>query len=105
MLNLILSDKASFEFDGIGFAVNGEARKKGKEDYTFKVEMSIDGKAVETSNLPTNFVTRKYTPFWKYQLPPGKHHVEFIVQNPTDQAEIELTTAIIYADKLFVPTY
>jgi hypothetical protein len=104
-LGLTFSDKAGFDFEGIGFSINGQTRMRGNAEYTFKVEMRIDGMAVETSNLPTNFVTRKYSPFWKYQLPPGKHHVEFVVLNPTDQAEIQLTSAIIYDDKPFKPKY
>jgi hypothetical protein len=99
MLNLTLIDKAAFEFDGIGFAVNGEAVKKGEEDYTLKVEMRIDGKTAEISDLPTNFVIRKYTPFWKYQLPPGNHKAEWVVLNPTKKAGIKLDSAILYGDK------
>jgi hypothetical protein len=105
ILDLTLADKAAFEFDGIGFAVNGEALKKGKTDYTFKVEMAIDGKKVETSNLPTKYTIRKYTPFWKFQLPPGKHKVELTVLNPTRQAEIRLESAIIYGDAQVQPKY
>jgi len=104
-LNLTLKDKGGFEFDGIGFAVNGEAVKKGKEDYVFNVEMRIDGKLVETTKLPTNFVIRKYTPFWKYQLSPGAHKVDWVVLNPTPKAEINLRTAIIYGDKPVSPRY
>jgi hypothetical protein len=104
-LNLTLTDKEKFNFDGIGFAVNGQAVNKGKEDYVFKVEMRIDGKTVETSNLPTNFVIRKYTPFWKYQLPPGNHQVELVVLNPTKEAEIQLESLIVYGDKPSAPKY
>jgi hypothetical protein len=117
MLNLTLTDKAGFEFDGIGFAVNGNAemkgqerrrgepRRKAEENYTFKVEMRIDGKTVETSNVPTYFVIRKETPFWKYQLPPGNHKVEWVVLNPTPKAEIQLESVIIYGDKPSQPKY
>jgi hypothetical protein len=104
-LGLKLTEKGGFEFNGIGFAVNGEAVKKGKEDYIFKVEMWIDGKLIETSNLPTNFVIRKFTPFWRYQLAPGSHKVEWVVLNPTSEAQIELESAIIYADKPALPKY
>lgn len=105
MLNMNLTDKGSFEFTGIGFTVSGEAQKKGNSEYTFQVEMRIDGQWVETASLPTDFVTRRYTPFWKYQLPPGRHKVEWTVLNPTTEAMLQLRSAIIYADKPVIPAY
>jgi len=102
-LNIELIDVASFEFEGVGFAINGtaEGNDKGsnKTDYTFEVEMYIDGVLVLTTKLPTNFIKRKYIPFWKYQLPMGKHTVQFKVLNPTDKASIHLSNAIIYSDQ------
>ncbi len=97
-LDLRFSDEATFEFEGIGFAAIGQPEKLGSEDYTFEVEMYIDGKLVETSPLPTEFRTRKFTPFWRYQLKPGKHTVRIKVKNPTDKAVIHLSNAIIYGD-------
>jgi len=76
-----LEDDLTFEFDGIGFAVNGVAYKTGKKDYTFEVEMFIDGEKVETARLPTKENHRRFTPFWRYQLKPGKHQVRLHVLN------------------------
>jgi hypothetical protein len=102
-LNIELIDKASFEFEGIGFAVSGtaEGNTKGssKTDYTFEVEMYIDRVLALTTKLPTNYIKRKFIPFWKYQLPIGKHTVHFKVLNPTDKARIHLSNAIIYSDR------
>jgi len=95
-LRVTLSDEASFEFEGIGFAVTGEVRAKGSSDYTFEVEMYIDGELVETVELPTNFLHRRFTPFWKYQLPMSKHEVQLKVLNPTDTASIHLDQLIVY---------
>ena len=61
--------------------------------------MYIDGKLVVTTKLPTNNIKRKFIPFWRYQLPAGKHNVRFKVLNPTDAAGIRLTNAIIYGDR------
>jgi len=103
-LNIALDDEASFEFDGIGFAVNGRAsaglRATGESaaHHTFDVEMYIDGELVTTTKLPTNNIKRKFIPFWRYQLPMGKHNVRFRVLNPTDGAGIRLTNAVIYGD-------
>lgn len=108
-LNLNIKDEASFEFEGIGFAVDcswkSAAHKKGDEDYTFKTEMTIDRESIEISEQPTNFITRKYTPFWRYNLPFGKHKVTIKILNPTDKAEFILNDVIIYSDKPSVPKY
>jgi len=106
-LNIALDDEASFEFEGIGFAVNGRAVGRGRvagangrvAHHTFDVEMHIDGELMVTTKLPTNNIKRKFIPFWRYQLPMGKHNVRFKVLNPTDAASIRLTNAIIYGDK------
>jgi hypothetical protein len=102
-LNISLTDEASFEFEGIGFAVSGAATGSGKgsnrTEYVFEVEMVIDGKLATTTKLPTNTIKRKFIPFWKYQLPMGKHEVRLKVLNPTDKAGIRLSNAIIYSDK------
>jgi len=101
-LNIELTDESSFEFEGVGFAVSGAAtgiERDGKRaDYTFEVEMYIDGDLAVTTKLPTNYTKRKFIPFWKYQLHPGKHTVWLKVLNPTDKANIRLPYAIIYSD-------
>jgi len=94
-----IKDEKEFEFEGVGFAFTGGAKNKGEDDYTFKVEMYIDDKLVETTLLPTNFHDRKPTPFWRYQLNPGKHKIKLIVLNPTDKAELRLDDMIIYDNK------
>jgi len=85
-----LTDEIEFEFEGIGFAIQGTAEKTGEGDYVFEVEMFIDGKLVETAKLPTRFIHRRFTPFWRYQLSPGKHKVWLKVLNPTDKAKLNL---------------
>jgi hypothetical protein len=61
--------------------------------------MYIDGNPVVKTKLPTNYTSRKFIPFWKYQLPKRKHTVRLKVLNPTDKAQIKLPYAIIYNDK------
>lgn len=104
-LNIHLTDEASFELDGIGFAVTGGANKKGDEDYAFNVEMYIDGSLVETSSLPTQHTIRKFTPFWRYQLPPGNHKVHLKVLNPDARAEIYLGELVVYSNQPSKPKY
>ena len=98
-LKINLTDEASFEFEGIGFAVSGKATTNTTIDHIFDVEMYIDGTLAAKTRLPTNFTRRKFIPFWKYQLPTGKHTVRFKVLNPRDKADIRLENAVIYSDK------
>jgi hypothetical protein len=75
-------DETTFEFEGIGFAVNGDIKgySDGKDGfYTLEAELYVDDELVSTSKLPNNYTTRKNTLFWKYQLPNGKHNVKIIV--------------------------
>jgi hypothetical protein len=98
-------DEGYLEFEGICFAVTGKVDKNGKEDYTFNVEMYIDNELIETSKLPSKFKIRKPTPFWRYQLPRGKHKVRFKVLNPSHKATFILNDIIIYDDKPLVIKY
>jgi len=98
-MGLRIKEEGSLEFEGIGFAVTGSVKKSGEEDFTLIVEMYIDDKLVETSKLPSDYKSRKPTPFWRYQLKKGNHKVKFIVLNPSDKATIVLNDLIIYNDK------
>ncbi len=103
------SDQTRVEFDGIGFAINGSANmiQEAADDgeYTFEVEMWIDGRLVETTTLPTDFTTRKFSPFWRYRLSKGIHRLLFKVLNPTEKAEIHLRDMVVYGDQASVPGY
>jgi len=98
-------NEASFEFEGIGFAATGRVEKTGDRDHTLKVEMSIDGKAIETSKLPTLYHDRKNTLFWKYQLDKGKHRVTLKILNPSEGAHVQLDDLIVYDDAPSRPKY
>lgn len=100
-LNDEVENEFSFDFDGIGFGVIGGASKTGDEEYVFEVEMYIDGTLVETAKLPTAFRDRRFYPFYKYQLPNGKHSVRFKVLNPTADAKVSLEQVVTYDDKPF----
>jgi len=96
-----LTDEIEFKFDGIGFAIQGSVEKVGEEDYVFEAEMFIDGKFVEKAKLPTKFIHRRFTPFWRYQLSPDKHKVWLKVLNPTDKAKLNLDYVVVYGDQPF----
>jgi hypothetical protein len=88
----------SFEFEGTGFVLKGEARKKNGEapDYTFEAELYVDGQKVETAKFPTSFTTRRHELFWKYPLPKGKHVVRIKVLNPNEEYVFRPSEYIVY---------
>jgi len=104
-LNKVLLDNYSYSFDGKGFVIRGKARKKGEADYVFEVQMSLDGRVVETIKMPTNFVDRRFYLFWGYELDDTTHTFELNVLNPTDQAEIYLQEILIYGSEPIVANF
>ncbi len=93
--------ECSFEFEGTGFAVKGEARKKNASDpdYVFAAEVYIDGQKTETIQLPTNFTIRRHEICWKYQLPKQKHSVTIKVLNADDKYSLDCNEYIVFSDK------
>jgi hypothetical protein len=91
----------SFEFEGIGFAVaaSPDGKSYANSNHIFETEMFIDGVSVEKIKLPTVINQRRFTPFWKYQLPAGKHKVLIKILNPVDFAKVDVLHAIIYGDQ------
>lgn len=94
-------DEISFTFEGIGFAVAGPSNIKdyGERNHVFETEMYIDGELVENAKLPTETNKRRFTPFFRYQLPKGKHEVVIKILNPVDYAKIETSYVVVYDDK------
>jgi hypothetical protein len=93
-------DELTFEFEGTGFVLRGEASKKNAQSsHVFNTELYVDDKLVESPKLPVNFTTRRHELCWAYNLPKGKHTIRFKVVNPTPEAEIKAGEAIIYSDK------
>lgn len=95
-LNKQLVEEVTFEFEGIGFAITGSDETSAKKEHVFKAKMYIDGKLIETANLPADFTIRRFTPFWRYQLDKGKHQVQIKILNPTEEAKLFLGKVIVY---------
>lgn len=89
-----------FDFEGTGFVAKGYVSDwdKSKEGYNLKAELYIDNVLVETTDLPSNFTTRKLEMFWKYQLPKQKHHVKIKVLNYSPKFEMRISNILIYSD-------
>ena len=51
----------SFDFDGTGFVLKGDASKwDSNSTYVFNTALYLDGKLVETVRLPVSYTTRRY---------------------------------------------
>lgn len=59
-------------------------------------DLVIDGARVETVELPTDFTTRRYVPFFRYELPRGHHSVTIRLRNPDAHAALALERVIVY---------
>jgi hypothetical protein len=94
-----LTDETTFSFDGIGFVVQGSARSENAKDQVIVTEMYVDDRLAETIELPTNFTGRRFTPFWRYGLPDGKHTVRLKIRNPAADASVSMERAVIYGSK------
>ncbi|HIF06553.1 MAG TPA: ADP-ribosylglycohydrolase family protein [Gemmatimonadetes bacterium] len=97
---LVLSDTFSFDFDGIGFAILGNAGSANEREHVFEADLFVDGALVESASWPTQFTKRRFYLFWKYALTPGEHHVEVRLRNPTEAGRVRLETVTIYGDEL-----
>jgi hypothetical protein len=97
------NNEIAFEFEGIGFALAAPADGKNfkEKSHVFETEMYIDGTLIEKAKLPTAINQRRFTPFWRYQLPMGKHKVVIKILNPVEYAKVEYHHAIIYGDQPF----
>ena len=94
------SPEQEFEFIGNGFALGGQAVKlngQATAEYTFELELYIDGKRIEKFTMPTAFATRRHEIAWKYQLSEGKHKVKVKVLNPKDGYQVNTGNLIIYS--------
>jgi hypothetical protein len=98
-----LVDETAFEFEGIGFVVQGGARSETGKDQVIVVDVYIDHRLAETVELPTSVARRRYVPFWKYELPEGKHTVRLKVRSPSPDASVSLERVIVYGRKAARP--
>jgi hypothetical protein len=101
-----LTDVITFDFEGTGFVVRGETAKwNSNEKYIAKTELYIDGKLVESVELPASYTTRRLESFWKYQLPKQKHIVRIKILNPDERSPVPIDEVLIYSDKPAMATH
>jgi hypothetical protein len=106
-LAIELKDAFSFSFDGVGFAVNGEAVSRDGAPHRPVVAMSVDGGTAETLAFPTDHLFRAPTLFWKYALSPGRHTVglKLIREGPPVRASVRLADVVIYGSRPSTPKH
>lgn len=98
---IMVGNELSFEFEGKGFAIAAPADGKNfkNKSHIFEAQMYINGELTETAKLPTEINKRRFTPFYRYNLPVGRHKVVIRILNPVDFAKFEYNHIIIYGDK------
>lgn len=102
ILNEVLKNEYTFEFEGTGFAMRGKATKKNNTlpDRALEATVFLDGKELGHYKYPTDFTTRKLEIAFKYQLPNRKHTVKIITKDIPAGYELRATDCIIYTDKV-----
>lgn len=90
----------SFEFEGTGFVLRGEAARKSRDlpDGEVKATLYVNNEKLETAIFPTSFRHRRHDLFWKYQLPKGKYTVRVEVENPNDKYLLKSRDYVVYSD-------
>lgn len=91
-----IGDSYAFDFNRVGFALLGAAQADVEQHHVCAAELRVDGELVKTAQWPTDFVTRRFYLFWRYELPEGDHEVEVRLLNPTDEARVMLDGIAIY---------
>lgn len=100
-----LTDEYSFDFEGIGFILRGEARPKTRSAleansrFVFNAELYVDNKKIETVKLTTDFTHRRHELFWRYQLPKGKHTVRVKLLNTDSEHLVRMNDLLVYSDQ------
>jgi hypothetical protein len=87
-----------FVFKGIGFVLQGWARKGQSElkDMDLLLDVYIDGELHEQTVLPTSYRTRRNELTWKYGLADDTHNVRIVWKNPAEGFGIEMNNILVY---------
>lgn len=93
---LTVKTEAVYEFDGVGFVVDGRAVTRDGNEHIVVVDLYVDDVLEQTVELTTDFRRRKNTPFWQYDMAEGSHTLRFVVRIPNDAANFEINRVIFY---------
>jgi hypothetical protein len=67
--------------------------------FVYRTELYVDGKLVESPELPAGREARRYDLCWNYDLTKGKHAVKLKILNPVAGRHFDVRDIIIYSDK------
>jgi hypothetical protein len=88
-------------FQGKGIVLMGNLKQilPDKSNYVARIEAYLDGKKVESFDMPFDYIKRKYDIFYKYQLENKNHKLEIKWLNPHPAYSLLVKDAVVYSDK------
>lgn len=69
-------------------------------DYTARIEVSLDGSIAEVVEMPADYRLRKLDIFYRYGLEDGKHSVSMRLLNPDPAYCVNAEKVIVYEDSV-----
>jgi hypothetical protein len=88
----------SFEMDGCGFVVTGQAAKDDQlSDITLELDVFADGQLLETVKMPTQNRTRRLEVAWNYDLPEGAHTITLKARYIPEGYRIGTNDVLLYS--------
>ena len=93
------NDSLTLRFTGNSVVVMGQITRVNLTDqpYTARIECSVDGRVVETTEMPYDYIKRKYDIFYTYCLPEnGEHELTLRVLNPSPDYVVEAKEMVVY---------
>jgi hypothetical protein len=87
------------DFEGTGIAINGRLNgdKSKFPDYIAEVDFKVDGNKVKTMKLPLDPLRAATELFWIFDLPQGKHTLQFNWKNKQEGINILFENRIEYS--------
>lgn len=98
IVDAVLKDSLALEFNGSAFVIKGNVSNAGKndDDYTARIEVSLDGGIVEVVEMPAAYRLRKLDVFYRYGLDNGEHRVSLRLLNPDPEYCVNVQKVIVY---------
>lgn len=88
----------SFEMEGCGFVVTGQAAKGDQlPDIDLEVEVFADGQLLETVKMPTHRRIRRLEVAWNYDLTEGSHTITLKAKNIPEGYRIQTNDVLLYS--------
>lgn len=99
VVEMSIDDVAPLSFTGTGVVLKGYVAGGLPSDYVAEMEVYMDGKLYETTNLPLDVNQRKCELFFCYDCVSEAHTLSFKWKNPIPSGKIWITEIITYDTK------